>query len=275
MHEQVYGVSFAVKILKNIKLEMALVVWNFTGQDRYKSIQPHYMKGVSGILLLFDLTRHETFDKLSEWISFIRSNDTEAPILLIGSKADLFDRKTMSDAEIEDFTNTNKLQGYYEVSFKSGLNVELVLKKMGEMIYQSRVYNRELPIGFKLIRKYPDRPLIIDEQKVQADYILTLRTIYDIIYNDVTTRLKNLEKYLKIKEKKEEIPQLNVVKELDTILKELASHHKTIEILQENPPVQLASAIKIDLVEEWKRTREKLLYHIFIFKDVYKFLLEL
>jgi hypothetical protein len=68
---------------------------------------------------------------------------------------------------------------------------------------------------------------------------------------------------------------LNVVKELDTLLKELASHHKTIESLQENPPVQLAATIKIDLVEEWKRMREKLLYHIFIFKDVYKFLLEL
>ena len=93
LHEQIYGVSFAVKILKHINIDITLVVWNFTGQDRYKTIQPHYMKGVSGILLLFDLTRRETFAKLPEWLRFINQTGQTYPVFLVGSKADLFHQK--------------------------------------------------------------------------------------------------------------------------------------------------------------------------------------
>ncbi|NVM01637.1 MAG: GTP-binding protein, partial [Candidatus Helarchaeota archaeon] len=136
LHENIFGVSFSVKVLQSIDLVISLIVWSFTGQDRYRSLRPQYIKGVSGILLLFDITRRETFEKLSEWISFLRENDSNVPIILLGNKADLFERKQVNDEEIEDFINDNMLQGYYEISLKTGFNVEQSIVRLAEMVYQ-------------------------------------------------------------------------------------------------------------------------------------------
>ncbi len=273
LHEQVYGVSFAVKILKNINIEIALVVWNFTGQERYKTLQPHYMFGVSGILLLFDLTRKETFEKLVDWVQFIRKNDVDVPIFLIGSKADLFYQKAIDDAEIEQFVNTNKLQGYYEVSFKTGLNVEFVIQKMAELIYKVKIQNEKLPTEFKLERPFPDRPIIINEQAVLSEYILTLRTVFDMVFNEISNRISILEQFVEdIRKTSGKIDKREVFEEIEEISVDLASHNKKIQELFGLPPVPITRELKESLVNEWKQKRDKLLYRILVFKDVVNFM---
>ncbi|MFX1294228.1 MAG: Rab family GTPase [Promethearchaeota archaeon] len=273
LHEQVYGVSFAVKILKTIDIKITLVVWNLTGQERYKTLQPNYMQGASGILLLFDLTRKETFDKLWDWIKFIRQNGTELPIFLLGSKADLYHLKKVRDIDIEKFVNTNNLQGYYEVSFKTGLNVELVIRKMTELIYQTKKMKRTPKIKFKLERPYSDRPLILDEEKILSNYILTLQTIYDMIFEDISDRIKHLEEYLEEignEEEKSETKWIqNEVKKINT---DINTHNTRIKDLLEDPPIPLKDHLKSKLHDEWNEKRNTLLYRILVFKDIVDFL---
>ena len=277
MHEEVYGVSFAVKILKNINVETTLVVWNFTGQERYKTVQPHYMKGVSGILLLFDLTRLDTFVKLQDWLEFIHRHDSDPniPIFLIGTKSDLFHLKDVSDTGIENFVNTNKLQGYYEVSFKTGLNVEFVIKKMSELIFQTRINRQKLSTKFKLTRKYPDRPIIMEEEeeKVREEFLLTAKTIFNMTFEDFLARIKSLEPHLNRIQKSQDYSKADMVKKkLEMISKELITQNRKIELLLQNPPVPVPTYLKLDLSKEWKKMTDKLRYHMFVFKDVFNFM---
>jgi small GTP-binding protein len=271
IHEQVYGVSFAVKILKNIDIEMSLVVWNFTGQERYKTLQPHYMTGVSGILLLFDLTRTETFKKLPNWIRFIHQNLSDVPILLIGSKADLFQFKAIEDSDIEQFVNANGLQGYYEVSFKSGLNVQAAISKISELIYRERINGEKISTEFKLERPYPDRPLIVDEEKLISNYLITIHSIYGTIFKEISQKFAILEKSLKEIKKSNDFSKKDwIIKEIERVSSELTTQNQKIQELLDDSPFPLQSDLKTNLSEEWNQKRDRLLYRILIFKDTLK-----
>ncbi|NVM27260.1 MAG: GTP-binding protein [Candidatus Helarchaeota archaeon] len=269
LHEQVYGVSFAVKILKNIDIEMTLVVWNFTGQERYKTVQPSYMKGVSGILLLFDLTRLETFLKLPEWLEFIKRNETNVPILLVGTKADLFHLKDVTDTGIENFVRANGLEGYYEVSFKTGLNVEAVINKMSEIIYQIRVKKQKYLKMFKLNRKHPKLPLILDEDRVRSEFILTIKTIFSMISDDFLGRIRELDAHLKDIQKSGDTTKIRWLKEeLEKLSKELITQNRMVETLFLDTPVSIPTYLRLDLSKEWKKQLDQLRYRLFVFKDV-------
>lgn len=249
---------------------MTLVVWNFTGQDRYKTVQPHYMVGVSGILLLFDLTRFETFQKLPEWLEFIKKHDADVPIFLIGTKADFFHKKDVTDIGIENFVNANRLHGYYEVSFKTGLNVEMVIEKMSEMMYRHKIQQTTLPLTeFKLKRRDQNRPIILNEEDTRSKYLLTLRTIFDMSFHEFDTRIKNMDKVLKeVQQEQNDLKLEWIQDEIERITKEIITHNNTIEAVLEDPPVPIPTYIKLDLSKEWSRKIDKLRYHMFVFKDV-------
>ena len=281
IHEQVYGVSFAVKNLKtvDIEMEMTLVVWNFTGQERYKTLQPHYMTGVSGVLLLFDLTRAETFKKLPSWIQFIHQSDlVDVPILLIGSKADLFQFKAVEDSDIEEFVNENGLQGYYELSFKTGLNVQAAINRISELIYRERVSGEGIagetaPREFKLERPYPDRPLILDEERIVSNYLITIKSIYDTVFEDISEKLWYLENNLKAIKKSKDISKKDqIIKEIERVSNELTAQNKRIQELLEDSPFPMQSELKANLSEEWNQKRDPLLYRILLFKDTLRLL---
>jgi len=268
IHEQVYGVSFAVKILKNVDIEMSLVVWNFTGQERYKTLQPHYMMGVSGILLLFDLTRAETFKKLPNWIDFIHQNLSEVPILLIGTKADLFQFKAVEDSDIEQFVNANGLRGYYEVSFKNGLNVQAAINKISELIYHERINEEKVSTKFKLERPFQDRPLVVDEEKVVTNYLITIHSIFDMVFNEISEKLGILESSLKKSKKSNDFSNKDwITNEIESVSNELTIHNQKIQELLDDSPFPLQSNLKLNLAKEWNQKRDRLLYRILIFKD--------
>lgn len=254
---------------------MTLVVWNFTGQDRYKSLQPRYMSGVSGILLLFDITRKETFEKLTDWIDFIEQNEANVPILLVGSMADMFYKKSVPDKEIEDFVNQNRLQGYSEVSFKTGLNVEPTIRKISELSYRLNE-KRPLPSAqFKLTRRYPDRPIIEDEKKVIDEYVLTLQTIYNMVFIEISARIKELEKsaHKIVGEESPDKLRVDLIQEeLNKIFEEIKLQSTRIKYVQENPPVSFPTGLRIDLIEDWRKKREELRSQLSIFKKSFKFL---
>lgn len=62
-------------------------IWDTAGQERFRAITHAYYKGATGALLVFDLTRHSTFENLSKWLKELKENAEENIICaLIGKK---------------------------------------------------------------------------------------------------------------------------------------------------------------------------------------------
>lgn len=135
---------------------MKLSLWDTAGQETYKSITRSYFRGASGALLVFDITRRNTFLSVTSWLHDLRQIAEEGiVVVLVGNKSDLANSSTVtgtSDSEApegdknqrevtkeeaEDWCRTNKVMQYVETSAKSGEGVERAFLEVAERIYQN------------------------------------------------------------------------------------------------------------------------------------------
>ena len=83
---------------KTVKIQ----IWDTSGHEYYKEIRRTYYKGVIGALLVYDITKKETFINVAKWLKEIKSNiSQEIAIILIGNKKDLIDKREVSYEEGE------------------------------------------------------------------------------------------------------------------------------------------------------------------------------
>lgn len=143
------GVDFLTKIIEYESGKQAkLHIWDIGGQEKFKFLHRSFYEGAFGALVVFDLSRPQTFSSMKEWLSEMRNiiiNDI--PSIIIGNKSDLIPEigQTIDRSEAEEFA---KKQGclYVETSAKTGDNVgnaflELthrMVKKMGKLVSKSK-----------------------------------------------------------------------------------------------------------------------------------------
>ncbi|VDP91082.1 unnamed protein product [Echinostoma caproni] len=84
------GVEFATRSVtidgKTIKAQ----IWDTAGQERYRAITSAYYRGAVGALLVYDISKHATFENVLQWLRELRDHsDTGIVVMLIGNKCDL------------------------------------------------------------------------------------------------------------------------------------------------------------------------------------------
>ncbi|KAJ2849321.1 Ras- protein Rab-2A [Coemansia brasiliensis] len=153
-HDLTIGVEFGARIVtvdnKNIKLQ----IWDTAGQESFRSITRSYYRGAVGALLVYDITRRDTFEHVATWLEDVRKHsNTETTIILIGNKCDLEAKRSVSREEGEKFASDNGLY-FIETSAKTANNVEEAFVQTAQDIYEKvqegvLVVNGE-PSGVKL-----------------------------------------------------------------------------------------------------------------------------
>ncbi|MFX1398545.1 MAG: GTP-binding protein [Promethearchaeota archaeon] len=126
-YQMTMGVDFLNKKLTFEEDEVTLTIWDVGGQDRFKAMRTTYYSGTGGAMLVFDLTRPNTFEKIKntwypELTKFCGNN---IPFLLIGNKVDLIKDvgSTIKEEKARIFAET-KNSIYIKTSAKSGQMVE-------------------------------------------------------------------------------------------------------------------------------------------------------
>ena len=137
--------------------KMKLSLWDTAGQETYKSITRSYFRGASGALLVFDITRRETFEHATSWLQDLRQIAEEGiVVILVGNKSDLTNSSTVTRGpvsethgltsenkravtvpEAEEWCRKNGVMRYVETSAKSGEGVERAFLEVAERIYEN------------------------------------------------------------------------------------------------------------------------------------------
>ena len=131
------GVAFKKKVVNiDNKINLELNIWDFGGEQRYRTLFPSYCHGASAALILYDTTDKESLDDIKNWINIIDNNALENVIkVLIGSKIDLKDKKVISNEEAKNFSKQfNCLGEPVETSSKTGANVEKAFLNVARLI---------------------------------------------------------------------------------------------------------------------------------------------
>lgn len=123
-YKRTIGASIATKTLQIEDCRVRLVIWDLGGQPTYREVQRHYYRGAAGALLVFDVTRQETFAHTSNWFHAFREVEPEAPIILVGNKIDLLDR-VVDTATAQAVAQGLGVQAFIETSAVHGTNVHI------------------------------------------------------------------------------------------------------------------------------------------------------
>ena len=77
-----------------------LQIWDTAGQEKYRSMTKSYIKGSKAALVVYDITRSDTFKAVDLWIQDIRDMaDNDCIIQIIGNKTDLENQRQVSSEE--------------------------------------------------------------------------------------------------------------------------------------------------------------------------------
>ena len=107
-------------------------VWDTAGQERYRSITNAYYRGAEGILIVFDVTKKESFESIQNWINEVTQyTGKEVIMICLGNKNDL--KKGIDKNLINEFQKKTGLE-IINVSAKTGDGVEDAFKHIIELL---------------------------------------------------------------------------------------------------------------------------------------------
>ena len=141
------GVEFSSLIVETAEsAHVKCQLWDTAGCERFRAITKNYYRGVTGVILMFDVSRRVTFNELSKWKREITENTDNAPfVILIGSKTDKV--RLVSEDEGKEFAERNNYL-YDEISSKDNKNVRDSFRKLIDTIMadEDRLENLRIKI---------------------------------------------------------------------------------------------------------------------------------
>ena len=137
LHTCTIGVEFGAKMITVNGKKVKIQIWDTAGQEQFQAITRSYYKGAVGALVVYDITRKDSFEHISNWLSEVKQYGNEnVVILLIGNKCDLQDKRAVSYEEGEQLAKQNDLI-FLETSAKENTNVSEAFLKGAEQILQN------------------------------------------------------------------------------------------------------------------------------------------
>ncbi|TXG47503.1 hypothetical protein EZV62_026797 [Acer yangbiense] len=112
----------------------------------YRAITSAYYRGAVGALLVYDVTRHVTFENVERWLKELRDHtDANIVIMLVGNKADLRHLRAVSTEDATGFAERENTF-FMETSALEATNVEKAFTEVLTQIYHV-VSKKALEIG--------------------------------------------------------------------------------------------------------------------------------
>ena len=129
-------VENTVKGKNNEDIKINTKIWDKPGNERLETIISLQVKNSNGIFLFFDITHRQSFDDLNKWIDRIKEcrDISQHPIIIIGNKVDLEDKREVSTEEAQKFADDYGLP-YFETSALTGKGVKEAFSTLIQKVY--------------------------------------------------------------------------------------------------------------------------------------------
>lgn len=99
-------------------------------------VYSRYYRGAVGALLVYDISKHGTFENIDRWLKELRDHaDSNIVIMLVGNKSDLRHLRAVTAEEATQYASENGLS-FIETSALDASNVEQAFQKILEAIHQ-------------------------------------------------------------------------------------------------------------------------------------------
>ncbi len=129
------GIDYKITKVIIDKTEVKLQIWDTAGQERFRSITESFYKGCQAVLLVFDLTDRDTFEKTKSWLmSIYEKAGKDVMIVLVGNKYDLKENKGVEfvpEFEISALAEAHSI-AYFLASAKEDYNIQEIFRHIAK-----------------------------------------------------------------------------------------------------------------------------------------------
>ena len=153
--------QFSYAITTELNQEVNFEIWDTAGQERFRTVNKLFFKNAKVALLVYDITRRETFEELKKfWFNHVKEHANKDVLIgIIGNKSDLFVDAQVTESDAKIFADS--IGAFLLlVSAKTGVGIEEIFKQAAERIieiYQKNIklidMSHSIIIGTKDIKK--------------------------------------------------------------------------------------------------------------------------
>lgn len=130
------GVEFQTRTLNIDHKTIKAQIWDTAGQERYRAVTSAYYRGAVGAMLVYDMTKRQSFDHVARWLEELRGHaDKNIVIMLIGNKSDLSTLRAVPTEDAKEFAQRENLF-FLETSALESINVESAFLTVLTEIYR-------------------------------------------------------------------------------------------------------------------------------------------
>ena len=123
-YQTTINIDYFAKIIECNNQKINLQIWDTAGTERYQSLTSGYLRGVHGCIIVFDVTKRDSFEKIENWIKtfhYFNNKNNNNNIVIVGNKIDKKER-VINKNEAQNFCLQNNFS-YFETSALNGENV--------------------------------------------------------------------------------------------------------------------------------------------------------
>ncbi|CAB4253265.1 similar to Saccharomyces cerevisiae YOR089C VPS21 Rab family GTPase required for endocytic transport and for sorting of vacuolar hydrolases [Maudiozyma barnettii] len=136
--EPTIGAAFLTQRVNINDHTVKFEIWDTAGQERFASLAPMYYRNAQAALVVYDITKPQSFIKARHWVKELHEQANKNIIIaLVGNKVDILedneDERKVSREEAEKLAEEEDLL-FFETSAKTGTNISEVFLGIGEKI---------------------------------------------------------------------------------------------------------------------------------------------
>ncbi|KAM6967338.1 ras-related protein Rab-25b [Aplochiton taeniatus] len=140
------GVEFSTRTVQLSGLTIKAQIWDTAGLERYRAITSAYYRGAVGALLVYDITKHLTYESLERWLKELYDHaDPHIVVMMVGNKSDQESERSVPTEEAKDFAEKRGLL-FLETSALESTNVEVAFHNVLTEIHR-KVSSKEVTRG--------------------------------------------------------------------------------------------------------------------------------
>ncbi|OMJ91517.1 hypothetical protein SteCoe_5887 [Stentor coeruleus] len=130
------GVDNYSRILQiNSTTKLNLNIWDTAGQERFSVIAPSYFRGSKAAVIVYDITREESFKNVEYWAKHITEYaSSDIKVMLIGNKLDLEDKRKVLKKIALDYARSYNMI-FFETSCLNATNVETAFVSLAKELH--------------------------------------------------------------------------------------------------------------------------------------------
>ena len=112
-HKPTVEVNYEYKKLKLQDKRIKMQIIDTAGQERYKGRILHYLKGVHGVILMYDVTEEDSFKNINKWLKDIQKHaENFTKIVIVGNKIDRKNDRKITSTKGNDLANSHSLRHF-------------------------------------------------------------------------------------------------------------------------------------------------------------------